>query len=95
MKAFAKAFYQSTVWKATRDYIFKRDCGLCKRCGAPGEIVHHKTYLTPENINDPSIALSEGNLELLCRNCHAIEHEGSQPTDSELRFDEDGNLVRR
>lgn len=27
-------------------------------------LVHHKTHLTPENINDPEIALGEDNLEL-------------------------------
>lgn len=40
MQTWAKNFYKSQAWKCTRDYIFKRDCGLCG-CGAPGEIVHH------------------------------------------------------
>lgn len=78
-----------------RAYIFKRDMGLCVRCGRPGEIVHHKVHLTPENISDLSIALGEDNLELLCRECHAIEHEESQPTAPGLMFDADGNLVER
>lgn len=95
MREFAKEFYRSPAWRAARAAIVKRDFGLCKRCGAPGEIVHHKKYLTPENINDPHIALGEDNLELLCRDCHAIEHEGTAPTDNELCFDADGNLVRR
>lgn len=95
MREFAKEFYRSPAWRVTRTRIFERDFGLCVRCGAPGEIVHHKTYLTPENISNPSISLSEENLELLCRNCHAIEHEGTSPTSDELCFDGDGNLVRR
>lgn len=40
----------------------------------PGEIVHHKVHLTPDSINDPTVALSWDNLELLCRTCHAKAH---------------------
>lgn len=93
MRAFAKDFYLSTAWRRTRAYIIKRDFGLCVRCGKPGEIVHHKVHLTPENINDLSIALGEDNLELLCRDCHAIEHGESRPTAAGLMFDSNGNLI--
>lgn len=53
--------------------------GLCESCLAngiykPAEIVHHKVELTPENINDPAIALNWSNLKAVCRECHAIEH---------------------
>lgn len=44
--------------------------GIYKR----GEIVHHKNHITQDNIDDPEIALSWDNLELLCRDCHAGEH---------------------
>ena len=37
-------------------------------------MVHHKIYLTEQNINDPRIALDFGNLEALCRQCHEEEH---------------------
>ena len=40
-----------------------------------GEIVHHKTELTPDNIDDPNITLNWDNLELLCRFCHAEVHD--------------------
>ena len=95
MRDFAKEFYQSKAWRETRAYIFKRDFGLCVRCGKPGEIVHHKRYLTPDNIDDPSVSLNEDNLETLCRECHALEHEGELPTDRALTFDENGDLVER
>lgn len=95
MQEFAKEFYLSKAWRRTRDYIFKRDFGLCVRCGAPGAIVHHKKYLTPANINNPAVTLAEDNLETLCRECHAIEHEGKSVTDNGLMFDTEGNLVRR
>jgi len=95
VREFAKEFYKSKAWREIRTYIYKRDMGLCVRCGEPGEIVHHKIYLTPKNINDPTITLAEDNLELLCRTCHGIEHEGELPTSKELAFDKDGNIVER
>lgn len=95
MREFARAFYLSKEWRRVRAYIFNRDAGLCVRCGAPGEIVHHREHLTPGNINNPEIALGEGNLELLCRECHALAHAGELATDSELMFDEEGNIVKR
>ena len=36
--------------------------------------MHHKTHLTPDNIDDPSVALNFDNLELLCREHHMQEH---------------------
>ena len=93
MRAFAKAFYLSTAWRRMRAYIFKRDMGLCVRCGRPGEIVHHKIHLTPNNIDDLDIALGTDNLELLCRECHAIEHGEVPATASGLTFDSNGNLI--
>lgn len=95
MQEFARKFYLSKAWRNTRDYIFRRDMGLCVRCGRPGKIVHHKIHLTPQNINNLAITLSEDNLELLCRECHAIEHEGQAPTAAGLMFDSEGNLVER
>ena len=41
----------------------------------PGIIVHHKIELTPDNINDPHIALSFDNLELLCEDHHNKQHK--------------------
>ena len=79
MREFAKAFYKSAAWKQCRTAYAKAAGGLCERClskglYAPGEIVHHKTALTPDNIGNPAIALSWDNLELVCRNCHAELH---------------------
>lgn len=95
MRDFAKEFYQSKAWKKTRHFVFERDFGLCCRCGKPGDIVHHKIHLTPANIDDPSISLNVDNLETLCRDCHAAEHEGTLATDSGLTFDENGDLIER
>jgi len=95
MQEFARRFYLSKEWRAVRDNVFKRDYGLCVRCGAPGEIVHHKTYLTPHNINDPNVTLNPDNLETLCRDCHAAEHEAAPATEAGLMFDDNGDLIKR
>ena len=95
MQEWAKKFYLSPEWRRVRDAVIKRDFGLCVRCGAPGAIVHHKTHLTPRNINDPFVSLNPKNLETLCRDCHALEHEGTPATDKGLTFDANGDLIKR
>lgn len=77
-------FYGSKRWqKIRRAYKIYRH-GLCERCGQPGEIVHHKNYVTTKNIYEPAITMSFDNLELLCMTCHNQEHmatfdEAGQP----------------
>jgi len=94
MKDFAESFYKSKAWRKLRDYIYyDRDHRICVRCGESGKIVHHKIWLTAENINDPLISLNEENLETLCETCHSIEHNGQKPLDGELMFDEDGDIT--
>lgn len=78
-KGFAHDFYKSWAWiKCARAYKASKG-GLCERCWkkgliVPGEEVHHRTRLTPENIQNPKIALNWENLELLCKDCHLEEH---------------------
>lgn len=93
MKAWARAFYKSKAWRDCRDAYFASQHGLCERCGAGGKIVHHKIYLTPANINDPAVTLNFENLELLCQECHNLEHHERAPVADGLRFDETGELV--
>ena len=89
---FAHAFYKSWPWiKCSRGYKASK-AGLCERCLAkglivPGEDVHHKIKLTPDNINNPDVALNWDNLELLCRQCHLEEH-----TRARWRTDELGHV---
>lgn len=76
---FARAFYNGKAWKKCRAaYISHRrslDGGMCETCHErPGYIVHHKQELTPENINDPDIALGFENLKYDCLECHNKEH---------------------
>lgn len=88
-------FYSSIIWIRCRDAYKQSQHGICERCGMPGTEVHHKIYLTPENINDPYITLSWDNLELLCASCHSIEHNRKykEVVREGLRFDNLGNLV--
>lgn len=77
---FAKEFYNSPAWKYCRASYKQHRRYLCERCLSkgiyrPGEIVHHKIHLTPDTIKDPEVALSWENLELLCRDCHALAHK--------------------
>lgn len=92
---FAKQFYKSKAWRDCRDAYFIYRHGLCERCGRPGVIVHHRTYLTPQNIIDPNVTLNWKNLELVCATCHQHEHFESDAMAEGLCFDEEGNLVRR
>lgn len=93
---FARAFYNSRLWIRAREQYIKSVDGLCEDCLAkgiykPGKIVHHVINLTPENINNPEIALSFDNLRYVCKDCHEAEH--SKPTQSRYVFDKSGNLI--
>lgn len=92
-KEWTNGFYTSKEWRKTRDAYYRIQCGRCERCMTevlagvrrvedinPGIIVHHKKELTPENINDPAVALSFDNLELLCD-----EHHNRQQRITELQ----------
>jgi hypothetical protein len=99
-KEFAKPFLNSKAWKQCRSgFISERrriDGGVCQVCRENlGYIVHHKTLLTPQNIQDPEVSLNWDNLSYECKRCHD-EHEGhGVGCRSELvcLFDDDGNPV--
>lgn len=72
--------------------------GLCERCKAqgkykPAEIVHHKTHLNAENVNDPRIAYGFENLEALCLDCHNAEHFGKRAERRRYEIGRDGNIL--
>lgn len=99
-REFAIKFYNSKQWKKCREGYKQSVNGLCERClkngkYVPGDEVHHKEYLTPENINDPYVTLSFENLELLCSSCHSKEHMSKYDVVREdVMFDENGDLIR-
>ncbi len=97
MKEYAKSFYKSKAWERARQQAITRANGLCERCMAqgiykPGYIVHHKKYITPENIGNNKITLCLDNLEYVCEECHNKEHKAKH-NNSRYLFDEHGNLL--
>lgn len=51
----------------------------CNKCGKLIAKVkdihaHHIKEITPENVHDANISLNPDNIELICRNCHDVEH---------------------
>lgn len=98
---FAKKFYASKQWKKTRQVYIESVHGLCEDCLDDGKIntgyiVHHKTTLTPDNINDPYITLHFDNLRYLCLVCHNKTHGHGEckVTRDDVMFNEYGELVK-
>lgn len=93
MKDYARAFYLSRAWEQTRAAYMAYRHGICERCGRPARIVHHREYIRPETINDPSVTLDWANLEALCQECHNREHSAGSEVREGLAFTADGQLV--
>lgn len=95
MKDYARSFYHSSAWKRTQKAYMQSKNYICERCGGVAEIVHHKKYITPQNINNPNITLNWSNLEALCRTCHQHEHFQEKKVVADgLKFDDKGQLVK-
>ena len=56
--------------------------------------MHHKIYLTPQNINDPAVTLAEDNLELLCQDCHNKEQDPSKRNMSRICYGPNREILR-
>ena len=98
-REFAKKFYSSKAWQDTRNAYSKSVGHLCEQClrfgiYRPGIIVHHKIEISPVTIENPEIALSWNNLELLCRECHAKMHD-ARMKNNRFIIGEDGRVVAR
>lgn len=92
MKDYARSFYKGKQWqKVSRLYMESRNY-VCERCGGVGVICHHRKYISPRNIGDPSITLSFDNLECLCQECHNREHTAKFDV-SRAVFDAAGNMI--
>ena len=92
----AMPFYQSRQWERCRLGYLKSQHYICERCAGGASIVHHRIYLTQENIDDASVTLSWDNLEAVCQDCHNREHHGSREdvTAEGLVFTADGQVIR-
>ncbi len=93
MKEYARSFYKSKAWMKTQAAYMSSKNYICERCGGMAKIVHHKTYITPQNINDPNITLSWSNLEALCQDCHNKEHSSAGVCAEGLSFNSKGELI--
>lgn len=99
-KEFAKRFYNSAVWKQTRQQVLKR-CGyICEieGCMEPAVEVDHIIELTPKNISDTRISLGMDNLRGLCHNHHTAKTRAEQEYQrgsmlEKYVFDAEGNPV--
>jgi hypothetical protein len=99
-REFSRKFYKSKAWKQCRESYIAKVYGMCERCQTkgkikPGYIVHHKTYITPQNINDPNITLNHSNLEYVCLDCHNDEHFNTAVTRDDVMFNEFGDVVKK
>lgn len=92
MKEYAKSFYKGKRWKKVRRAYLKSVHGICERCGMPATMVHHRDYITPDNINDISVILNFENLEALCSDCHNKEHH-KHKTQRRYTYDANGNIT--
>lgn len=93
MRAKRHKVYNSKAWREVRDYVIKRQHGLCARCKLnPAREVHHIQHLTDINYTDDLVAYNPDNLEALCPACHNEEHFGRGAIREGLRFDEYGNI---
>lgn len=97
MRDFARKFYKSQAWKQCRASYIKSVGGLCERCYRnglvrPAVMVHHKVYITPQNVNNPDVTLNWNNLEALCTDCHAAEHAKDI---KRYKVDEYGRVISR
>ena len=104
-----KDFYHSKLWNTVRKNVWLKQNLLCNRCGKPvyvdgisewipkeqrrTGIVHHKEYLTNENIYNNNITINEDNLEGLCKDCHEEEHHQDIANRKDYIFDEQGNII--
>lgn len=89
-KDYARSFYNGPEWRRTQAAYMASQGYVCERCGRPARIVHHRRYITPQNIHDPSVTLDWANLEALCQECHNNEHSQKQST---AIFDSSGEMV--
>ena len=78
-------FYNSDVWRATRNAVIEerrnKEDGItyCEYSGKPiiesyNIVVHHKTPLTMQNVNDYSISLNPENLLVVSQRAHNEIH---------------------
>ncbi len=84
-------FYRSAEWQQARLIKITSANGICEKCGAIGEDVHHLIHINSTNIEDINVTLHQDNLLLLCKDCHNKEHGRFKTV--RQKFDAEGNLI--
>lgn len=77
--AVIQSFYASMAWQKFRANIILERGLICERChkliASKGDAtLHHTCELTVHNVYDAMIALNPDKVELICRDCHDVEH---------------------
>lgn len=73
-------FYARKDWMNLRQMLIIQRLGICARCGKSFAddtsklIGHHIIELDDSSLHDPTIALNQDNIELLCWKCHNLTH---------------------
>jgi 5-methylcytosine-specific restriction endonuclease McrA len=67
-------YLKSPEWREKRDFIFRRDNGICVLCNGVGKDVHHISYKRKYNED-------HRDLILLCKACHAFVHDRVIPSE--------------
>ena len=91
---FAKRFYRSKQWRQARGLALHRDMFTCRDCGGRATEVHHVIELSPDNIDNPTIALGLDNLMSLCGPCHSARTAGTSDVGDEYAFDAEGQVIQ-
>jgi len=70
-----RQFYKSYKWKSFRAAVMRRKKYRCEKCWAKGKykrakVLHHIKHLREY----PELALTESNMQALCKDCHREEH---------------------
>lgn len=84
-------FYRSAAWQQARLIKITSANGICEKCGAIGEEVHHIIHINSTNIEDINVTLNQDNLLLLCKDCHNKEHGRFKAV--RQKFDVEGQLI--
>ena len=73
-------FYTSNIWSEFRRNLILERGIRCEHCGelilqSHEVILHHKIFLTEENVNDYEISLNPENIMIVHHKCHNEIHE--------------------
>lgn len=79
-QSWAMALYQSRRWRELRQALILERGLRCESCGKlvahPSQLIgDHIQELTPDNVNDPAVALNPDNVRLTCEDCHNKKHK--------------------